>query len=231
MVSGEILESATLSWEHTLVISQFELKGIFHSWILNDDGSQLVIRKPTREIVCEFAADMGVLDYEMHVLAELNDFTHGIPCVSGEYQLVPLRNKRSVNVTWVMAHHVATYGICATDKLLTIVFNNGPLIKVDVAASKYISNRERSLNIGAMQVSEDRQYDISHGTTSDVKPQWGVANLDESGHHTDEHNKLRVVIAKRTAELHIYHNLIFGENLPQADVDRCIKAIMRPFRG
>ncbi len=103
LVLENVMESATISWERTMAISQLEAAGIVYSWVLNVDGSQFVIRKSTRELVSEFAAEMGILDYEMRVFAALYDFDHGIPCVAGEYQLVPTKNKRSKNITWIMA--------------------------------------------------------------------------------------------------------------------------------
>lgn len=228
---GNVLESTTLSWEHTLIVSQFEKAGEIYSWILNKDDTQLVVKKPTRELVSEFAASNDIFDYQMRVLAELQNFDHGIPCVSGEYQLVPTRNKRSKNTTWVMAHHVATKGVSADDQLLTIMFKNGTSVKLDIAESKFNTTCSRSLDMGSMQVAEDRQYNISHGTTKEVQSQWGCPNLDESGHHTEEHNKRRIWTAMLIAIMRIWYKTLFGENMSQPDIDKCLKAIQRPFGG
>lgn len=231
MVLKDVMDSTTISWEQTLVISQLELAGITYSWVLNIDGSQLIIRKSTRELVSEFAEQMGILDYEMRVFADLYNFDHGIPCVAGEYQLVPTRNKRSKNTTWVMAHHVSVYGVCPNDQLLRIIFKGGLSIKLDIADSKLKTNINRSRNIGAIQIAEDRQFNIFHGAYEAVKSQWGVPNLDESGHHTDEHNKTRVAMAMRQAELKIYYKELFDEEISMVDMDRCMKVIFKPFHG
>lgn len=231
LVLENVMESATISWERTMAISQLEAAGIVYSWVLNVDGSQFVIRKSTRELVSEFAAEMGILDYEMRVFAALYDFDHGIPCVAGEYQLVPTKNKRSKNITWIMAHHVFNYGMCPDDHLLRIMFKSGISIKLDIADSKLKTNINRSRNIGAIQIAEDRQFNIFHGAYEAVKSQWGVPNLDESGHHTSEHNKARVAMAMRQAELKICYKELFGEEISKADSDRCMKAIFKPFHG
>lgn len=58
-----------------------------------------------------------------------------------------------------------------------------------------------------------------------------MPNLDESGHHTSEHNKTRVAMAMRQAELKIYYKELFGEEISKVDSDRCMKAIFKPFHG
>lgn len=222
--------SAGISWQHTLLFRQIEVNGTPCTFILYWDKSVLVNR-PLKELLVEFTAEAGVLQFEMFSYAKYLNLKGSYHCVSGEYQLIASRGTNSADATWLMSHHIESSYYSKRDHLMHITFKNHQTVALDISKASLAKRIDEAHQIGVEQITHDRQYNILHGTYADVKNQWGECNTDECGYHMKKHNIVSFQVFKEKLLIQCVYKRVYGEGT-SVDIEQTTERIVtQAFHG
>lgn len=156
-------ETGQLSWERTLAFRQFRFSKRIYVVLLNDDGEFIAVRKTSRKLLAEFSKRYHISDVVLRTIAQIGEIHTAYSCTHGKFKLISTRGGTCADTTWIMAHHINSYGVCPTDQLLTIAFNSKVKIKSDISKETLDSRIADARWMSNYQSGIHRQIDLEYG--------------------------------------------------------------------
>lgn len=163
-------ETGQLSWHQTLAFRQLRFGKRFYVVLLQADGTLLTINKTSRKLLSEFSHHYHISDIMLRTLAQIGDIHTAYSCTHGKFKLISTRGTTCEDTTWVMAHHINSYGVCPTDQLLTIAFNSKVKIKIDVAKETFDARMADARWMSNYQSGIHRQIELDYSFCNGSNP-------------------------------------------------------------